>query len=146
MSTGNKLWFGLDPAKYPSRLGQPWKEDEAMKLLVSIQKKKSIEEIAKEHDRTVGSINAYIHKLAADYHFNDKRPLEEIQTFTGLTKAQVEDAIKKREIKEAVKKISKTTAHNAIIMEKEKQPTMLEVMALLKDIQSKLNTLLEKDV
>jgi hypothetical protein len=145
MATGNTLFYGLDPTKYPSRMGQCWNDEEITKLLVSIQKKKSIEEIAKEHDRTVGSIKAYIHKLAADYHFNDKRPVEEIQTFTGLTKAQVEDAIKKREIKEAVKKISKNTEHNAIIIEKEKQPTMLEVMALLKDIQGKLNILLEKN-
>lgn len=146
MATGNTLFYGLDPTKYPSRMGQPWKEDEATKLLVSIQKKKSSEEIAKEHDRTVGSINAYIRKLATDYHFNDKRPMEEIQKFTGLTIAQIEDAIKKRKFKETVKHNAKTSESLVVInVEEEKQPTMLELMTLLKDIQRKLDMVLQKD-
>lgn len=28
-----KLIYGLDPSKYPSRMGQPWKKDEVAKLL-----------------------------------------------------------------------------------------------------------------
>lgn len=103
--------YGLDPCKYPTRLGQPWKEDEVVKLLTSIQKKKSVEEIAKEHDRTVGGINAYIRKLAVDYHMNDNRTMEEIQKYTGLTKEQIEDAIKKNKSKAAIKKSSETTEH-----------------------------------
>lgn len=147
MTAEKKLMYGLDPSKYPSRMGQPWKEDEVVKLLTSIQKKKSVEEIAKEHDRTEGSINAYIRKLAVDYHINDKRPMEEIQRFTGLSKEQIEDAIKQREFKDAVKKLSKTAESKVVKKKKsteEELPTMLEVVSLLKDIQGKLNTLLEK--
>lgn len=141
MTTEKKLMYGLDPSKYPSRLGQPWKEDEVVKLLTSIQKKKSIGEIAKEHDRTEGGINSYIRKLAVDYHINDKRPMEEIQRFTGLSKEQIEDAIKKREFKDAVKKSKVDKKKKAT---EEELPTMLEIVSLLKDIQGKLNTLLEK--
>ena len=146
MST-KKLMYGLDPSKYPTRLGQPWKEDEVIKLLTSIQKKKSVEDIAKEHDRTVGGINSYIRKLAVDYHINDKRPLEEIQKFTGLTKEQIDEAIKKHDVKCAKKKFSETTEHEVEIIKKtteEKMPTMIEVVTLLKDIQGKLNMLIEK--
>jgi hypothetical protein len=137
---------GLDPSKYPSRMGQPWNEEEIVKLLTSIQKKKSIEEMAKEHGRTEGGINAYIRKLAVDYHLNDKRPMEEIQRFTGLTKEQIEEAIKKHEFKAAKK--SSETAKPKIVKKKkateEELPTMVEVVSLLKDIQNKLNALLEK--
>ena len=47
LNTVKKLCYGLDSSKYPSRLGQPWKDDEIVKLLKSIQKKKTIEDIAK---------------------------------------------------------------------------------------------------
>jgi len=137
MTTEKKLMYGLDPSKYPSRLGQPWKEDEVVKLLRSIQKKKSIEDIAKEHDRTEGGIISYIKKLATDYHFNDKRPIEEIQQYTGLSKEEIEEAIKKRVIKKKKPTVSITDAD-------EDEPTMKEVVSLLKDIQGKLNALLEK--
>jgi ribonuclease HI len=133
--------------KYPSRMGQPWKDDEILKLLTSIQKKKSIELIATEHERTVSSIIAYIRKLAVDYHFNDNRPIEEIQKFTGLSKEQIEDAIKKHEFKEAMQKLNKSKEPIKIKKEKletEDLPTMTEVLLLLKDIQKKLDMLLEK--
>lgn len=146
MTTEKKLMYGLDPSKYPTRLGQPWKEDEIVKLLTSIQKKKSIEEIAKEHDRTVCGIQSYIRKLAVDYHIHDKRTMEEIQKYTGLTKEQIEDAIQKHEVKEARKK-SETTEHTVEKKKKttdEGMPTMMEVVSLLKDIQDKLTMLLEK--
>lgn len=150
MSTENKLIYGQDSPKHPSRLGQPWKDDEVVKLLTSIQKKKSIEDIATEHERTVGGIRSYITKLAADYHFNDKRPIEEIQKFTGLNKEEIEDAIKRREcnnsIKKSVSEMKKKTKPTISTKEsaKDDEPTMKEVVSLLKDIQGKLNTLLEK--
>jgi len=139
--------YGLDPSNYPTRLGQPWKEEEVVQLLRSIQKKKSVEEIAKEHDRTVSGIKHYIRKLAVDYHIHEKRTMEEIQTYTGLTKEQIEDAITKHERKDAVKKSSETTEHIVRKQKKatdEKMPTMMEIMSLLKDIQAKLTMLIEK--
>ena len=89
--------YGLDPSKYPSNMGKAWKEDEVIKLLTSIQKKKSIEAIASEHGRTVGGINSRRRHIAADYYFNDKRPIDEIVKFTGLTVLEVHDAINRRE-------------------------------------------------
>ena len=86
MTTENKLIYGQDSPKHPLRLGKPWKDDEVVKLLTSIQKKKPIKDIAIEHERIVSGICSYINKLAADYHFNDKRSIEEIQKFTGLNK------------------------------------------------------------
>ena len=147
MTTEKKLMYGLDPSKYPARLGQPWKDDEVLKLLTSIQKKKSIEDIAKEHDRTVSGIRAYLKKLATDYHFNDKRPIEEIQKFTGLNKEEIMEAIKKQDYKDSIKKLDsvyKKNNKNNVSPTENGESNMKEVLSLLKSIQLSLNILLEK--
>jgi len=136
-----KTLYGLDPSKYPSRMGQPWNHDEIVKLLRSIQKKKPVEQIAEEHQRTVGGIQSRIHTLAVDYHFNDKRPMEEIQRFTGLTKEQIEYSIRKRTATDSMKK---KPVEN-VKAEPKAEPTTTELLILLKDIQEKLNMLLARD-
>ena len=155
VNSAKKTRYGLDASKYPSRMGQPWNDDELGKLLRSIQKKKTVEEIAKEHERTVGGIHSRINTLAVDYHYNDKRSTEEIQQYTGLTKQQIASAIARHEIKQAIKKTHAEPKANTILeystsreapVTKEGtpriEPTMAEVLTILKDIQSKLNLLL----
>ena len=142
MATEKKSLFGLDPSKYPARMGKPWKDEEIMQLLQSIQKKKSIEEIAVEHGRTVGGINSRRRELAADYHFNADRTIEEIQKFTGLTKEEVEEAIKRRSRPKLVK--SKEVVNTLVESSKESATNINDVMELLKDIQAKINVVLEK--
>jgi len=150
-----KTLYGLDASKYPSRMGQAWNDDELGKLLRSIQKKKTVEEIAQLHGRTVGGIHSRINKLALDYHYNDKRPMEEIQQYTGLTKEQILSAIEKHEIKQPIKKTPTESKANSILeyiapareaaIEESRsitEPTMGELLTILKDIQSKMNILL----
>lgn len=147
MSSKPRTFYGLDGSKHPSRIGQPWKDEEIEKLLRNIQKKKTMEEIAKEHERTIGGIYSRIREIAADYHFNDNRPIEEIQKYTGLTKEEIEDAIKRRKFNEALKKPHVSLQPKPVIEKPKEQemPTMLEVVSLLRDIQGKLNLLLERD-
>lgn len=147
MSSKPRTFYGLDGSKHPSRIGQPWKDEEIEKLLRNIQKKKTMEEIAKEHERTIGGIYSRIREIAADYHFNDNRPIEEIQKYTGLTKEEIEDAIKRRKFNEALKKPHVSLQPKPVIEKPKEQemPTMFEVVSLLKDIQGKLNLLLERD-
>ena len=135
----SKTIYDTESFKYPSRRGQPWEDDEIVKLLTSVQKKKTVEQIATEHQRTVNGINIRLRELAADYHFNDNRPTEEIQKFTGFTKEQVEEAILKR-VNRGIR--ASHIANTKPV--KETPPTMTEVVSLLKDIQAKLNVLLQK--
>jgi hypothetical protein len=128
-----------DPIKYPARMGKKWEDDEVVKLLRSIQKKKSISDIATEHQRTIGAINSERRKLAADYWFHDKRPIEEIIKFTGLTKEEIEDTIKRRTAARDFKPKQSITEDLVEI-----PSDMKEVIILLKDIQSKLSFLMEK--
>ena len=142
MATEKKGVYGLDPSKYPARMGQPWKDEEIMQLLQSIQKKKSIEEIAEEHGRTIGGINSRRRELAADYHFNGNRTIEEIQKFTGLTKEEVEYAIKRRSQPKIVK--IKEAVNILVEPSKESSTNISDIRELLKDIQAKINLVLEK--
>lgn len=121
-----------------------------IQLLNSIRKNKSISEIATEHQRTVGGIQAQIRKLAADYWFNDKRPIEEIIQLTGLNKEEIEEAIQLRESKKrfqtyksAMKRLEKYKASKT---QPSKAPSSneTEIITLLKDIQTKLSLLIEK--
>jgi len=78
-------------------MGQKWEQEEVQKLLASIKEKKPVSEIAKEHQRNNGGIYAELRKLAADFWFKDKKPMEEIIILTGLPKEDIELTIKKRE-------------------------------------------------
>jgi hypothetical protein len=124
-----------DPSKYPARMGQKWDEDEELKLLTLIQQKKSVDDIAKEHQRTTGAITSHLGVLAAEYWFGDKLPIEEIARITGLTHSQIEDAIKKRKPQKEKKNTIKPV---------EKPSEMKELISLLKEMNSKLSILLEK--
>jgi len=124
-----------EPSKYPARMGKKWDEDEELRLLTLIQQKKSVDDIAKEHERTPGGITSHLRLLAAEYWFGDKLPIEEIARITGLTHSQIEDAIKKRT---PPKKESNTNEPS------ENPSEMSEMISLLKEMNSKLSILLEK--
>ena len=134
-----------NPTRYPSRMGKKWDDDEVAKLLASIQKKKTIEDIANEHQRTTGAIESQQRKLAVAYWFNDKRPIDEISRFTGLTSEQIEWVIKGRtaEIEHVSKKATKPKQVSNIVADTPKSD-MKEVVSLLKDIKNMLSILIEK--
>ena len=126
-----------DPVKYPARMGKKWDIEEVDKLLVSIQNKKSILEIAAEHQRTTGGINSELRKIAANYWFINKKTIEEICEITSLTKEEIELTIKRRTI-------SNKSENRR--WRKEKIEVSLdnkEIVSILKDIQSKLSLLIE---
>ena len=102
------------------RVGMKWKDDEIHKLLTSIQNKKSIKDIAIEHQRTEGGIKSEIRKLAAKFFLEDKKSIEDIIKLTGLKKIEIDNAIKKRNKNEI-------------------STDMKEVILLLKDIKMKLS-------
>ena len=130
--------------KSPARMGLLWKGEEVVKLLTAIRKKKTISEIATEHERTEGSISAKLKGLAGDYYFNDKRPIEEIQKFTGLSEEVILDTIKRREWQEQQKELkTKSIAKQTEKAEETKKNENAEIMAMLKDINKKLDLLLQ---
>jgi hypothetical protein len=83
-----------DPTK-PARNGAPWKDDETIKMLMGIQKKKTIKELAAEHERTTGGIHSRLKALAVDYFYNDKKPVAEIEKITGLSSQVIQFVVNK---------------------------------------------------
>ena len=128
-----------DPVKYPARMGKKWDIEEVDKLLLSIQNKKSIVEIAEEHHRTTGAINSRLRQIAAKYWFINKKTIEEISEITSLTKEKIELTIKRRTIS------NKSENKKSLYKEKiEVSSDNKEIVSILKDIQSKLSLLIEK--
>jgi len=78
------------------RAGMAWEEEEVKRLLSEIHRKKSLKEIAAEHKRSTNALKAQLKKMAADYWFHDWRTVDQIMGYTGLTKREVEGAIKQR--------------------------------------------------
>jgi predicted DNA-binding protein YlxM (UPF0122 family) len=81
-----------NPDKYPSRLGAPWDTTECNKLLNSIKMGKSIDDIAKEHGRTNGGIQARLRYLANEY-YNKDYDFDDIEELTGLSQDAIADSI-----------------------------------------------------
>lgn len=114
-----------NPDKYPGRMGQPWKPEEVDKLLTSIREKKSLEDIAKDHQRTEGGINAELRKLAYEYHIKSKKQMEEISVLTGLSEKDIRDTITRRDaIQEKKQSLKGEYDTNKLIPEK--TPTKIE--------------------
>jgi IS30 family transposase len=127
-----------EPSKYPARMGQKWDEDEELKLLTLVQQKKSVDDIAKELNRTSGGIHEHLRKLALEYWFGDKLSIKEISRITGLTYSQIENVIQKKKNTDNAKGESNT------IEPSENPSEMSEMISLLKEMNSKLSILLEK--
>ena len=119
----------------PKRHGKPWPEEEIISLLKLIQKKKSLEEIATHHERSIGGIKSRLRGIAADYYFNDKYTIEDIEKYTGLTASEIEDSINRRKAREHFQKTP---------VEVKNTSKSDEIILLLKEISSKLTLLLEK--
>ena len=95
---GNVSWEKLkekNPGKYPERMGFPWDYDEEYKVLQGVREKKTIEEIAHEHQRTYGSIFAKLKGFAFDYH-NENKTIDQIKLYTGLSESIIRDVISER--------------------------------------------------
>jgi hypothetical protein len=84
-----------NPERY-ANVGKSWSEEEIVKLLACVQKKMNYSDIAEKHKRTDTSILFQLKSIAADYYFNDARPLADIMKYTGLSAEQISDAIAKR--------------------------------------------------
>jgi hypothetical protein len=131
----------------PSRRGQPWSDDEIQNLLQAVRKKESIEQIAQKHERTPGGIRSRLRELAAEYYFNDNRPIDEIMKFTGLDAETISDAISKRqyamdlkEKKQSVQSLVMETTRPAEV----KREYMTSVLVEIRDMMREMLAILKE--
>lgn len=138
-----------NPERY-GNVGKQWKDEDIVKLLSNVQKGLTHSQIAESHGRTVGSITSKLKGIAADYYFNDERPIDEIKKYTGLSIEDISDAISKRQYEMDNKKPSKKAQVKAaatvspvaaVAMETKGATkddfyhTMVELLSTAKDIQ-----------
>lgn len=136
----------------PARHGNPWFPEEIQQLLQEVRKKETISEIASKHERTPGGIRSKLRQLAADYYFNDNRPLDEIMKFTGLDKETIADAISKRQyemdMKEKkaaeVKMMKPITEFMAPKPAEQKREYMNEILCEIRDMMKEMLVLLKE--
>ncbi len=128
----------------PSRRGKPWSDEECLKLLQAVRNKESIDAIAANHERTRCGIRSRLRHLAAEYYFNENRPIEDIMKLTGLDERTINDAIKKREII----KERRTKKDNIQIKATEEQsassvPNKVGILSVLTEIRDLAKEILE---
>ena len=130
-----------------ARRGEPWSEDEIQKLLQAVRRKETHTQIALAHERTQGAIRSRLRELAADYYFNDNRPLDEIMKFTGLDAETISDTISRRQyymdMKE--KKVESQVLAKPSILPKVSEPQQKReyMTSLLVEIRDMMKEMLE---
>jgi hypothetical protein len=151
----------------PKRTINRWNAEETEQLLSEIQQKLSVKAIAEIHTRSTASIMNRLNELAADYHFFDELPNEQITGLTGLTLKQIVNAVERRKAKIMITEKRAEQAESPTVeapvqntmsitpevtpVEKfvpiltltaiEEEPTLADVYKLLKDIQKKVEVL-----
>jgi hypothetical protein len=126
----------------PANHGKPWFDNEILQLLQAVRRKETHEQIASTHQRTIGGIRSRLRELAADYHFNENRPIEQIMKFTGLDEKTIVDAISRRE--SARDKREKKSLESSVSEEKVQPEIKREGMiSLLVEIRDMMKEVLE---
>ena len=137
----------------PTNLGKKWSDSEIQQLLQGVKQKKTIDELAEIHQRTSGGIRCRIKQLAADYYFNDNRPIDEIMKFTGLDKETIMDTISKRQyemdLKEKtmrVKLVEKQQEQTIPQMEQleQKKEDMISLLREIRDLMKEMSTFMKE--
>jgi len=136
----------------PSRCGKAWSSEEIQQLLKEVRRKETHNQIASTHERTIGGVRARLKGLAADYYFNDNRPLEEIMKFTGLDSETISDAISKRQyemdMKEKTTKLKVSQPQQQtipqLVQSQPKKEYMTEILGEIRDMMKEMLVLLKE--
>ena len=132
----------------PARHGSPWLDEEIQKLLEGVRKKQTQVQIAEAHQRSQGSIRAKLRGLAADYYFNDNRPLDQIMKFTGLDAETISDAISKRQyvmdMKEKKDAMQTTLCFQTQVPEVKKDG-MISLLTEIRDMMKEILTIIKEE-
>lgn len=128
-------FMGIAPTEACSNMGKPWKQEELGQLLNEIKEKKSFQDIALLHKRTVGGVTSRLREIAARLHLDEDKSVQECIEITGLDKETVVDAISRREFKESVKAKNKT---NKLIVSEITAPKVTEKPGEIAELRNEI--------
>jgi hypothetical protein len=80
----------------PNKMGQRWTDEEEKSLLSEIKRGICINDIALQHQRSVGGITHRLRDIAFRFYIGGMDMIDIIR-ITGLTELQITDAIERRE-------------------------------------------------
>ena len=115
-------------------VGNKWTELEEMLLIEELSENKSIDEIAKNHSRTVCGIKSRIKEIAYKLYRQNK-PIEEITMTTKLSEIDVIKHIKERQYKSKIL-LDKKTQNKLEIQIDDMKNDINEIKKSLKEIFS----------
>jgi hypothetical protein len=113
-------------------IGNKWTKKEESQLLSEINKNIDYDNIAKIHNRNVNGIAARVRHIAYEMYKNNIS-IDEIMRITKLSKDQVDDVIKRRQIKG--NEITSTYKESNTIERPTKYNIMNEIITLKSDIE-----------
>jgi len=122
-----------------SRIGEPWSEQEEMKILSAISNGKNTDEISIELQRTSGSITSRIRQMACQLH-NKGVNHTDITRLTRLSESEINEAIEGNTRREKVNRkppIIATTENITKTDFMEMKCLLYEIRDLLKGIALK---------
>jgi hypothetical protein len=136
----------------PNRCGKAWSDEEVQQLLQEVRKKETHSQMASTHQRTIGGIRGRLKQLAADYYFNDNRPIQDIMKFTGLDAESIADAISKKQyeldMKEKKTKEASLAQQKTIPQMMSAEPKKIymgEVLVEIRDLMKEMLEIMKKN-
>ena len=125
----------------PQRAGQKWTVEENERLMQRAKKGRSIEEIAKKHQRTILAVKLRIYDNAKEMVDAGANSTEEVCDMFNISQQELEDHIKKRTNKELRKEEIKPSKQNKEIT----KSTLCCPNEVLLEIRDLLKLLVEKE-
>ena len=126
-------------ASKPDNQGKRWSKEDITKISSMLENESTQEDIATELKRTTYSIQCQICIIASKM-LDDKKPMDKVVDFTGLTQETIEKYIKskdKKKEKEKSKKKKKKTDTSDSDSE-DMDPADIKIISLLTEIRNLL--------
>ena len=135
----------LPKSNYPARMGKAWDDHETLNLLKKIRENKTVDTIAKEHERTVGGITSKLRVLAYEF-YEEGKTIDQIKKYTGLSTEQIADSISKREYAKSIKERKQNLKNKLKEDPLDKKMNQEELLQAVREIRDKCNKILESMV
>lgn len=135
----------LPKSNYPARMGKAWDDHETLNLLKKIRENKTVDTIAKEHERTVGGITSRLRVLAYEF-YEEGKTIDQIKKYTGLSTEQIADSISKREYAKSIKERKQNLKNKLKEDPLDKKMNQEELLQAVREIRDKCNKILESMV
>lgn len=135
----------LPKSNYPARMGKAWDDHETLNLLKKIRENKTVDTIAKEHERTVGGITSRLRVLAYEF-YEEGKTIDQIKKYTGLSTEQIADSISKREYAKLIKERKQNLKNKLKEDPINKKMNQEELLQTVREIRDKCNKILESMV